>query len=144
MNNVMRQLCLNKAILFILITAILFLQCSTSHIHLASEHEHDGGQHQHTVAAHQHQLDSHHADVIDVADDTLAHADNNKVIELEHVCTQYHGNLAKLFVVIPSMSRDCSGRQLSFKSIVSPSKLDSFQAYHQYSSIRLRAPPTNS
>lgn len=139
----MRKLCFNKPLLFSLITAFLFLQWSATHIHLAGEHEHDGGQHQHTVTAHQHQLASYHADTIDVADDTLSHIDSNKVVELEleHVCNQYHGKLSEQFAVIPSGSWDSFERQISSKSIVTPYQQDIYQSYHQYTFIRLRAPP---
>ena len=137
----MNKLSLNKPLLFSLITAILFLQWSSTHIHLAGEHEHDSDQHQHEVTTHQHQLVSHHADVIDAASVTLSHADSHKVVELEHICTQFHGNLGQLFTAIPSNSWDVLERQISSKSVVTSYQHNVYQNYHQYTSIRLRAPP---
>ena len=137
----MKKLSFNKPLLFSLITALLFLQWSATHIHLAGEHEHDSGQHQHEVTTHQHQLVSHQADVIDVASVTLSHADSHKVVELEHVCTQFHGKLGQLFTVITSDSWDVLERNVSSKSVVISSQQNIYQTYHQYTSIRLRAPP---
>ena len=140
----MRKLCFNKPLLFSVITAFLFLQWSATHIHLAGEHEHDGGQHQHAVTAHQHQLASHHTDAIDVAGDTLSHVDTSKVIELEHVCNQFHGNLGELFAVIPTAAWNSFESQIASNRLVTPYQQDTYQTYHQYTSIRLRAPPVIS
>jgi len=140
----MRQLYFNKPLLFILITAFLFLQWSAAHIHLAGEHEHDGGQHQHVVTTHQHQFVSHHADVIDVAVGTLSHTDGSKVIQLEHVCTQAYANQCELFAVPLSILKDSLERKISSKSLVALYQQDTYQTYHQYTSVRLRAPPTIS
>ena len=135
----MKKLSFNKPLLFSLITALFFLQWSATHIHLAGEHEHDSGQHQHEVTTHQHQLVSHHADVIDSI--TLSHADSHKVVELEHVCTQFHGKLGQLFAVFASNSWDVLERKVTSKSVVKSYQQNVYQTYHQYTSIRLRAPP---
>lgn len=140
----MKKLSSNKPLLFSLITALLFLQWSATHIHLAGEHEHDGGQHQHQVTSHQHQLVSHHADVIDVASVTLSHADSHKVVELEHVCTQFHGKLGELYAAVPFTSWAVLEQKISSKSAVTSYHQDIYQPYHQYTSIRLRAPPVVS
>lgn len=140
----MRKLCFNKPLLFSFITAFLFLQWSATHIHLASEHEHDGSQHQHTVTAHQHQLVSHHTDAIDVAGDTLTHIDTNKVVEIEYICAKFHGNLGELFAVIPTTAWNSVEGQIAVNRIVKPYQRDVHQSYHQYTSIRLRAPPVIS
>lgn len=140
----MRKLCSNKSLLLSLITAFLFLQWSATHIHLAGEHAHDDGPHQHAVVAHQHQSTSHHADAIDIADDTFSHSNTSKVIELEHVCTQFHGNLGKLFAVIPFTEWNNFQNQAVSNSVVTPVQTDTYQNYHQYTSIRLRAPPVIS
>lgn len=140
----MKKLSFNKPLLVSLITAFLFLQWSSTHIHLASEHEHDSGQHQHQVTTHQHQLTSHHTDAIDIASDTLSHADNHKVVDLEYVCTQFHGKQGKLFTVIPSTLWNVLERKISSKSVVTSYQQGNYQNYHQYTSIRLRAPPLAS
>ncbi|MDH5600634.1 MAG: hypothetical protein OEY78_04935 [Gammaproteobacteria bacterium] len=137
----MRKLCSSQPLLFSLITALLFLQWSTTHIHLAGEHEHHGAQHQHAATVHQHRLASHHGDVIDVADETLSHVDSNKVVELEYVSTQFHGNPGKLFAVIPTTLWKNFKPQTFSKRIVNTYQPGIYQSYHQYSLTRLRAPP---
>jgi len=137
----MKKLSLNKSLLFSLITALLFLQWSATHIHLASEHEHDSGQHQHEVITHQHQLVSHHTDVIDVNSVTLSHDNSHKVIELEHLCTQFHGKLGHLFTIITSDTWSVLEREVSSKTVGISYQQNIYQTFHQYTSIRLRAPP---
>ena len=140
----MKNLCFNKQLLFILITAFLCLQWSTTHIHLASEHEHNGAQHQHAVTAHQHQLSSHHADAIDVATDTLAHADGNKIVEINQVCTHFHGKLGEQFVIIQFTSWNIPAQYTSSSTLNKQYQVDTYQTFYQYTSIRLRAPPALS
>jgi len=140
----MKKLNFNKPLLVILITAFLFLQWSATHIHLAGEHEHDRGQHQHQVTTHQHQLTSHHINIIDIASDTLSHADNHKVVELEYVCTQFQGTQGELFTVIPSTSWNALEREISSKTVVAYYQQNIYKNNHQYTSIRLRAPPITS
>ena len=130
--------------MFSLITAFFLLQWSATHIHLAGEHKHDDAQHQHALTTHQHQSSNHHADVIDVANDTLSHSDTSKVVELDHFCTHAHGKLNELFAFIPSISWNFFKQQVSFKAVVTYHYRHSFQAYHQYTSIQLRAPPIAS
>ena len=140
----MRKLSFNKPLLVSLITVFLFLQWSSTHIHLAGEHEHNSDQHQHQVTTHQHQLTSHHIDAIDIASDTLSHADNHKVVDLEYVCTQFHSKQGKLFTVIPSTLWNILERKISSNSVVASYRHSRYQSYHQYTSIRLRAPPLSS
>ena len=140
----MKKLSFNKALLVSLITAFLFLQWSSTHIHLAGEHEHDSSQHQHQVTTHQHQLTSHHTDAIDIASNTLSHADNHKIVDLEYICTQFHGKQGKLFTVIPSTLWNVLERKISSKNVVTSYRQGNYQNYHQYTSIRLRAPPLAS
>ena len=140
----MKKLNFNKPLLVSLITAFLFLQWSATHIHLAGEHEHDRGQHQHQVTTHQHQLTSHHVNTIDIASDTLSHADNHKVVELEYLCTQFHGSQEELFTVIPSTSWNVLEWEISSKTVVASYQQNIYQNNHQHTSIRLRAPPIAS
>ena len=115
------------------------MQWSTTHIHLAGEDEHEGVQHQHSITAHQRQLASNHTDPIDVAGGILPHSDTNKVVELERSCTQFHG---KLYAIIPFTVRNSSQNLVVVSnSLVTPYRQEPYQTYHQYTSIRLRAPP---
>lgn len=136
--------CFNKPFLIALVTAFLFLQWSAVHVHLSDEHAHDEGLHQHTVTAHQHQLDSHHPDAIDVNGDSLSHADSNKIVELDHACTQVHGKFAQHYASLPPCTWDAATRSgVYLRGAVVPQS-DTYQAYHQYTALRLRAPPANS
>jgi len=140
----MRILRSTKLLLSILITAFLLLQWSATHIHLAGEHEHDGGVHQHAATAHQHQLSSHHADAIDVATDSLSHKDTSKVIELDHVCTQLHGKFDGHCTLFQSSTWTPFTRQDTNCNNTLTHEPDAYQAYHQYTALRLRAPPATS
>lgn len=137
----MKKLSFDKSLLFSLMAAILILQWSATHIHLAGEHEHGSGQHQHEVVSHQHHLASHHADVIDIADVTLLHADSYKIVEIEHVCTQSHSKSGQLIAVITSDCWNALERNESSKGVVASYQRNIYKAYHQYTSIQLRAPP---
>lgn len=137
----MRKHCTHKPFLAFLITAFLFLQWSATHIHLAGEHQHDGDAHQHAVTAHQHQYNSHHADAIDVASDPLSHVDNNKVVELDHACTQYHGKLGEQVALLPASTWVPVTRRGIHERVAIAQQLETYQAYHQYTALHLRAPP---
>jgi len=137
----MKKLCFNKTLLLTLITAFIFLQWSATHIHLSAEHQHDGDQHQHAATAHQHTLDNHHSDNIDPVIDSLSHSDSSKVVELEQVCTQFHGKIAKHYVITPSTSWNITNQPSASTTQFKPYQAETYQSYYQYSSIRLRAPP---
>lgn len=137
----MNKLCFNKALLLTLITAFIFSQWSATHIHLSSEHQHDGNQHKHAVTAHQHTLDNHHTDNIDPITNTLSHSDSSKIIELEQICTQFHGKLGDHQVITAAGSWNISTQVSCSTTLVKSYQEESYQPYYQYSSIRLRAPP---
>ena len=139
--GLMRKHCTHKPFLVLLITAFLLLQWSATHIHLAGEHEHDGDHHPHALTAHQHQLNSHHADAIDVANDPLFHIDSNKIVELDHTCSQYHGKLGEPIALLPSCTRMPIRQRGLYERIAIAYQLDTYQSYHQYTALRLRAPP---
>lgn len=133
-----------KPLSYFLLLAFLVLQWSATHIHLAAEHAHDGDQHQHAATAHQHQTISEHIDAIDVAEQALSHVDGHQVVELEHDCTQL--KLKKTFQLAAIASTNCCPFQTQVTSDVIPvsGKRDNYQTYHQYTSVRLRAPPVFS
>ena len=140
----MRKHCTHKPFLAFLITAFLLLQWSATHIHLAGEHEHDGEQHPHALTTHQHQLSSHHPDAIDVASDPLSHAKSNKVVELDHACTQFHGKLGEQAALLSSYTWDLVRRQGIHQPGAIIRQLGTYQTYHQYTALRLRAPPRSA
>ena len=137
----MRKYFTHKPFLVFLITTFILLQWSGTHIHLAGEHEHDGDQHQHAVNAHQHQSSSHHADAIDLASDLLSHVDNNKVIELDHDCVQFHGKFSDHYAALASTTWDSFiRRDAAIRSAITYQEY-TYQTYYQYTALRLRAPP---
>ena len=140
----MNKRCHNKPLFYFLLLAFMALQWSATHIHLASEHEHGGEQHQHVATAHQHQSANYHADSIDVASNDFSHVDGNKVVDLEHDCTQPASKKLVQIAAIPSVSWQLFQTQNTSEVIQVPRKLDNYQSYHQYSAIRLRAPPVFS
>ena len=140
----MKKILLNKPLSYLLLFAFLALQWSATHIHLASEHEHDGEQHQHIATAHQHQSIDYHADAIDVDSDALSHVDGHNVVSLEHDCTQHAGKKLVQITAIPPASWQLFKTQKTSDVIFVSRKLDNYQSYHQYSAIRLRAPPVYS
>jgi len=129
----------NKPLVIVLVTAILFLQWSAQHFHLTAEN--DVGQHQHIVTVHQHQAASHHVDNIDVADTTHSHADNSKIVELNHVCTECQSKQLDKFVVILSSKIIYSKYSQLFRIVAGNDGKNLHQSYLQYTSIGLRAPP---
>lgn len=138
----MRKFSTHKPFLVLLISAFLLLQWSATHIHLAGEHNHDGGEHhQHAVTAHQHQLNNHHADTIDVANDPLAHGNNHKVVELDHVCTQFHGKPGDQVACLPLTFGDTFARKIISNPEGIIKHQNTYLAFHQYTPLHLRAPP---
>lgn len=65
---------------FSLITTLLSMQWSMTHIHLSEQHNHDGGLHHHSIEAHAHNPISHHSDLVELSHQT-SDAD---VLELNH------------------------------------------------------------
>jgi hypothetical protein len=138
---------LKQSFVFILITAFLSLQWSSAHIHLAAQHEHDGGQHQHAATAHNHQL-TNHRDVIDSASVThvteLVSHESHTVVELDQLCTLFHGKHIDqspvIFSTIGALFYQTYGNEYDFKSVT----YFSFNSYLETTSIRLRAPPSYS
>jgi hypothetical protein len=127
----------NKTLLFFLITVLLTVQWTATHIHLAEHHDHDGDHHQHNIQAHSHDASSHHADVIDSAHST----DDYNVVELGNDCTSpgwkktgdqltVSISIAYQLLFVPKSS-----------SIPLPDQDSNKQSYITYSTIRLRAPP---
>ncbi|MDH5387946.1 MAG: hypothetical protein OEY06_05820 [Gammaproteobacteria bacterium] len=126
----------NYSLLFVLITAFLSMQWSATHIHLSEHHDHDNSQHQHNVATHAHLLANHHADSID----SIQHADNSNVVELDQQCST-----ATVKKITPSIAIIASTRlQLFLSQPVSfelGGHLNNKPGYLDHSTVKPRAPP---
>ena len=130
---------LNKAMLFVLVTAMLSMQWSLAHIHLAEHHEHDGSHHQHNIEAHTHksftQIDNF------TGSNYQVHQQEVKVVELGNDCNVHSwNNFDDQPVTLTSVNF-----QLNLIHHSSNIELSEFsnskQRYIDYSTINLRAPP---
>lgn len=137
----MRKYSTNKALLALLVAALLLLHWSATHIHLAGEHEHDGHQHHHGVTAHQHQFSNHHPDAIDIAADSFSHVDETKIVDLEHDCTQFHGKFNGKFSALASTTWEPAKRKDVARLWVTSFLPDNYQPFHQITNLHQRAPP---
>jgi len=139
MINLMTQFRLNKAIFFVLVTALLSMQWSTAHIHLAEHHDHDGIDHQHHIKTHVHQPFSHTDGSIDSSQQIFLQPIN--VVELDHGCNVFRwNNIDDQPVVLTSTSLQLNISPY-INSIESAILSNSKRRYLDYSTINLRAPP---
>lgn len=130
---------LNTAMFFVLVTAMLSMQWSTAHIHLAEHHDHDGSDHQHNIEAHAHQSFTQNDNFVD-----STHQINEqkvKVVELDNDCNIHKwNNLDDQPIALTLVTF-----QLSFiahSGSVKPSEFSNAKRrYIDYSTINLRAPP---
>ena len=81
---------LNKTMFFVLVTAMLSMQWSVTHIHLAEHHDHDGSHHQHNTEAHAHQSFTHNDDLTN--SDHQIFQQDVKVVEVCSECIVYNWN----------------------------------------------------
>jgi len=135
----MIQLRLNKAIFFVVIAAMLSMQWSSVHIHLAEHHDHQGNHHQHKSEAHAHQTLTQNNDFID--SNYRAHQQNIKVVELGNDCNIHNwNNIDDQPIVLSSVSN--FARFIPHLSNLESSEFNrSKRRYIEYSTIHLRAPP---
>lgn len=133
----------NKFFIFILVTAFISLQWSSTHIHLAENHVHDGAIHQHEPETHNHDLASHHPDVIDKNSD-FSNQHNDNVVELEPIYASSHVKVQGQFAFLPGKVSLVSNA--IFESIGTHQSLIIFShsGFLERSSILPRAPPRYS
>lgn len=142
MINFMNKFRINKAIFFVLITAMLSMQWSTAHIHLAEHHEHDGSHHQHTTKAHTHQTFTHSDDFIGSSQKVYLQETN--VVELYDDCNiKNHNNVNEQPIVLSSVDNQLN--ITPYVSSIEPLEIsNSKRRYIDDSTINLRAPPKHS
>ena len=124
---------------FILVTALLSMQWSSAHIHLAEHHDHDGNHHQHNIEGHAHQSFTHNDDFSN--SNHQVHQQDVKLVELGNDCNiQKWNNIDDQTVVLTALNF-----HLNFTSheyAIEPSGFNnSKRRYIDYSTIHLRAPP---
>ena len=130
----------SNALLFVLITAFITMQWSTSHIHLAEQHSHQGSHHQHQVQAHAHHLSltEQHPAAIDFSHDQT----HTNIIEVDHEYSfserekQKKSSTIIITSVFPSLQSTLSN------SIKIPTRINSQLSYLTNSSLKIRAPPS--
>ena len=120
-----------------LITVLVMLQWSATHIHLAEQHDHAGHSHKHYSQTHTHYTPNHHTDNIEPPHST----DNNNIVEIDNDCTSPGWkNFTDLLAISDSNNYQ---RLLVTKAVsVQCSELSTNkQSYITYSTTQLRAPP---
>jgi len=139
MINLVTQFRFNKAIFFVLVMALLSMQLSTAHIHLAEHHDHDGIDHQHHVKTHTHQSFSHNDDSIDSNKQIFQQQIN--VVEIDHDSNIFRwNNIDDQPVVLTTTNLQLN--ILPPINSIEPAILSSSKRrYLDYSTINLRAPP---
>ena len=139
MINVMTKFGFNKAMYFFLVVAMLSMQWSTNHIHLAEHHNHDGNHHQHNIEVHSHQSITQNNQF--VAGNELINDHQENVIEIDNDCRFHKGNTLKDQATILTLATTFY-RLIPQLVHVRISKLaHSKRRYLDYSTIHLRAPP---
>lgn len=129
----------SKAMFFVLVTALLSIQWSSAHIHLAEHHDHGGSHHEHNTKAHAHQSLIHNDDFNGSSRQTFQEV--IKVVELGNDCNlNSWNNIDDQSIALASISFP--------KNLFSPLKhftssgfRHSKRRYIDYSTIKLRAPP---
>ena len=124
---------------FVLVTAMLSMQWSTTHIHLAEHHNHDESHHQHNIEVHAHQLLTQNDNFVDSIHKIDEHKTN--VVELDNDCNIHKWNnlndqlsALTLVAIQPSFIPQSD-------SVEIPGFSKSKRRYIDYSTIHLRAPP---
>lgn len=130
---------LNKTIFFILLVALLSMQWSTAHIHLAEHHDHNGSHHQHKLEPHAHPSFTQHDSFVNSSQQIYDHEVN--LVEIDNNCNIHKWNnfddqaLALNFTVLQA------DVILQSDSVATSRFLTSKRRYIDYSNINLRAPP---
>ena len=135
----MTEFRLNKAMFFVVVIAMLSMQWSTAHIHLAEHHDHDGGHHQHNIEAHSHQSFTQNDNYVDST--YQVNEQKVKVVELDNDCNIHSwNNLDDQLVIVTSVNLQLNIIHYS-SNIESSEFSNSKHRYIDYSTINLRAPP---
>ena len=129
---------------FVLVIAMLSMQWSTAHIHLAEHHDHDGNHHQHHIEAHSHQSFTQNDNYINSTHLTNEHQANKhqvKVVEFDKDCNIHKWNsIDDQSIILTSVNF-----QLHLIHHLTNYESSEFKhsrrRYIDYSTIQLRAPP---
>ena len=130
---------LNKTMFIVLVAALLSMQWSSAHIHLAEQHDHDGNPHQHKVAGHTHQSFTHD----DVFSDSIhqLHQQQVNLVEIGYECNvQSWNNIDDQPIILSYINLQLNFTQ-HINRIESAGFDNSKRRYTDYSTINLRAPP---
>lgn len=133
---------LNRTMFFVLVTAVLSMQWSSAHIHLAEHHDHGGNHHQHEAEAHAHQSITQEKNSNSFTHPLDNH--NVNVVEIDHQCnTKNRNHLNDPSFASPPGDFDLNVSPI--KNSNEPTELkDSKHRYIDYSTIYGRAPPRTS
>jgi len=132
----------SKEIFFVLITAMLSMQWSITHIHLAEHHVHNDSHHQRIIETHAHQSFIQNDYFIDSIQQIHDHDAN--IVVLDNDCNIHKwNNLGDQSLALTSVTFQSSFIFQS-DSVETAGFNNSKQRYNDYSIIHLRAPPNFS
>ena len=126
------------ALLSVLITALLAMQWTTTHIHLAESHDHQGRQHQHQTETHVQHLDVSSTSL-------LKHSQSHSnAVEFDTVYSCQKRELQKTPITLlnPSDHQWSSDALAIFIKIPAISRAQ--RRYLDHSTVNTRAPPLNA
>lgn len=131
----------NKTSTVFLITAILSMQWSVTHIHLAEDHQHDGASYQHAPKTHNHDLIGH-VDVIDIElSNTDAVHDDSNIVELDQDLAFSHSLSIEQSAIILSTKLLISSARFKNPGIHYPFDISLYSGFLEQSNLYPRAPP---
>ena len=122
----------------LLMIALVSMQLSSTHFHVAEHHQHDGSHHAHNAKAHSHALSDHHQDAFD---STLSSA-NNLVVEMAQEST-LGGTYQFDDQLIATHTRKLLNPIRTTIKQTLPRFSDHPVSWLHYSTVRSRAPPTS-
>lgn len=134
---------LNKTMFFVLVIALLSMQWSTAHIHLAEHHVHDGSHHLHNIEVHSHQslTENNNLDSTQLIYEVQANDHQVKVVEFDNDCNIHKWNsIDEQAITLTSVNFQLNliHRLTNYPS---PEFNNSKRRYIDVSTVKLRAPP---
>ena len=128
---------LKAALNICLMIALVSMQLSSAHIHVAEHHQHDGSHHAHVSKAHSHALSDHHSDAFE---NTSTSASNLVVEMAQEAIVQINQPLDDHPLAPYQTHHPLTPNTLRVK--LAFQRGNHYQAsWLRYSNVRLRAPP---
>ena len=127
-----------KAVLNLcLMIAVISMQLSSAHIHVAEHHQHDGSHHGHVSKTHSHALADHHSDVFESKADSAS----NLVVEMAQEAILLGGYQVDNHALLPCPIHKPKTPNSPVVTLALNLSHQHLASWLHYSNIRLRAPP---